>query len=96
MNWKAFVPGIALIVCAEFAVLCGLSGCVTSQSTDRQIERQIKFVSAAQKVYEATLDALIEAGEVMEDGKQDLKALLQKQEAEKVQELIDAEAPAAE
>ena len=92
MNWKAFIPGIALLVCAEFALV----GCVTSQSTDAEIQRQIKYLSAAQKVYEARMDALQEVGAAIEEGKRDLKALLQKQEAEKVQELIDAEAPATE
>lgn len=94
MNWKVLIPGIALVVCAEFALV--FSGCVTSQSTDAEIQRQIKYLSAAQKVYEARMDALQEVGAAIEEGKRDLKALLQKQEAEKVQELIDAEAPAAE
>lgn len=70
---RTIIPLVALLLCA---------GCVTSQSTVRQIERQQKLVEVAK-------DALSEAQDRLDKAQNDLNAL-------RVQRLEEEAAPAVQ
>ena len=71
------------------------TGCVTSSSTARQIDRQIGYLDSLMSAHASLTDKLAEIGEQIEKGKADLEALKQQREAERLQELIDDNAPDA-
>lgn len=72
------------------ATLALVAGCATSNSTARQIDRQIKHLESLEKLHEAATDKLAEVGEQIEQGKKDLEALKQEREAEVVEEAISS------
>lgn len=51
------------------------SGCVTPDSTDRSIARQVKYIESLQKVHEAATDKLAEVGEDLTRARQELEVL---------------------
>ena len=75
------------------AVIIVLTGCATSSSTARQIDRQIGYLDGLAKAHMSVSDKLAEIGEKIEQGKKDLEALKQAHEAEVVEDVIEGAVP---